>query len=274
VREKSRRFSYTDTCDEFFSRARRIQRVGLSRHRDQRRRHRAHGPTGDVSYEIQFIGAYTLSECQAHLVYGGEWHSFRGFCDGSLSLWRSSINNGRLKSCRDPDNQILNASGFREMRFDNAGMRCVAAYDSLDLISVILEPDIWTSGKRIRLAGLIIEPDYQIAPSWLRRAKNGFSNLLLSFGTFPVNPALQLDINSLPGRAVALTAWVQIEELGTYLTADGIIGHRSLPVAILRKQPFPEDFHKMRRPGHPLGIYGPGLIRLHLGSAALTYQRV
>ena len=49
-----------------------------------------------------------------------------------------------------------------EMGFDEEGRLCVPAHDPLNLIGVILKPDIFTSGNRIRLAGFIIEADYQV----------------------------------------------------------------------------------------------------------------
>src|SRR5271165_2726355 len=111
------------------------------------------------------------------------------------SDWKISFtNNGRLESCQDSDNRILHASGFLEMRFDKEGMRCVPGYDPLDLIGVILKPDIYTSGNRIRLAGLIIEADHQIASVLVAQGQSSSCNLLLSFGTFRINPAFLLAI--------------------------------------------------------------------------------
>jgi len=107
-------------------------------------------------------------------------------------------NDGRLKSCWDPDNRILNTSGFLEMRFDKEGMRCVPGYNPLDIIGVILKPDIYTSGNRIRLAGFIIEADHQIASVLVAEGQSSSGNLLLSFWAFRVNPALQLDIYRFP----------------------------------------------------------------------------
>ena len=80
------------------------------------------------------------------------------------------------------------------MRFDKEGIRCVPGYDPLDIIGVILKPDIYTSGNRIRLAGFIIEADHQIASVLVAEGQSSSGNLLLSFWIFRVNPALQLDI--------------------------------------------------------------------------------
>jgi hypothetical protein len=84
------------------------------------------------------------------------------------------------------------------MRFDNEGMRCVPGYYPLDLVGAILKPDIYAIGHRIRLAGLIIESDHQIASVLVSESQSSSGDLLLSFGTFRVNPALQLDIYRLP----------------------------------------------------------------------------